>query len=166
MRRIRHWIGPRYSSGSASENTEQVATLLSFGDMPLVRIDVLTGYSAAERKSIGDCIQRAMTETLGVPVRDRFQLITEHEPDSFDFDRAYLDIDRTDRFVLVQVTLSAGRTTEAKQTFYARLAELLAEAVALRQEDLAIVLVENERPDWSFGRGEASYVVMPQDDWR
>jgi 4-oxalocrotonate tautomerase len=134
--------------------------------MPLVRIEVLHGYTAAERKSIGDCVQRAMTETLNVPERDRFQIITQHEPDGFDFNRSYLDIDRSDRFVLVNVTLSAGRDTEAKQAFYARLAELLGEAIDLRTEDLAIVLVENERPDWSFGRGEASYVVIPRENWR
>jgi hypothetical protein len=93
--------------------------VLSSGDLPLVRIDVLTGYWTAQRKSIGDWVQRAMTATLGVPGRDRFQLITEHEP-----------------------------------------------AVALRGEDLAIVLVENERPDWSFDRGEARYVVIPREDWR
>jgi 4-oxalocrotonate tautomerase len=133
--------------------------------MPMVRIELLKGYSTAERKSIGDCVQRAMTETLGVPERDRFQVITEHEADGFDFNRSYLDIDRSDRFVLVQVTLSAGRSTEAKQAFYARLAELLGQAVALRPEDLAIVLAENERPDWSFGRGEASYVVNPPESW-
>ena len=68
--------------------------------------------------------------------------------------------------MLVQVTLSAGRSTNAKQAFYARLAELLGEAIALREEDLAVVLTENERPDWSFGRGEASYVVIPREDWR
>jgi 4-oxalocrotonate tautomerase len=134
--------------------------------MPLVRIDVLQGYSLAERKTIGDCVQRAMTETLDVPERDRFQIISEHEANGFDFNRSYLDIDRSDRFVLVQVTLSAGRSTEAKQAFYARLAELLAEAIALRGEDLAIAMVENERPDWSFGRGEASYVVIPREHWR
>jgi hypothetical protein len=43
-----------------------------------------------------------------------------------------------------------------KQAFYARLAELLGELIALRAEDLAIVLTENDRPDCSFGRGEAS----------
>ena len=134
--------------------------------MPLVRIDVLQGFSVAERRSIGDCVQLAMTEMLGVPERDRFQVITQHQPDDFDFNRSYLDIDRSDRFVLVHVTLSTGRSTEAKQAFYARLAESLGEAIALRAEDLAIVLVENERPDWSFGRGEASYVVIPREDWR
>jgi 4-oxalocrotonate tautomerase len=134
--------------------------------MPLVRIDVVQGFSRGERKAIGDCVQRAMTETLDVPERDRFQLITEHSLETFDFSRSYLDIDRSDRFVLVQVTLSVGRTPEAKQAFYACLAELLAEVIALRTEDLAVVMVENERPDWSFGRGEASYVVIPREQWR
>ena len=134
--------------------------------MPMVRIDVLQGFSTAERRSIGDCVQRAMVETLGVPDRDRFQIISEHEPGGLEFNRSYLDIDRSARFVLVNVTLSAGRSTEAKQAFYARLAELLGEEIALRAEDLAIVLTENERPDWSFGRGEASYVVIPSEKWR
>ncbi|MGD0240642.1 MAG: tautomerase family protein [Streptosporangiaceae bacterium] len=64
------------------------------------------------------------------------------------------------------MTPSAGRTTEAKSAFYRRLAELLAERIELQPEDLAVILVENERTDWSFGRGEASYVVIPREDWR
>jgi 4-oxalocrotonate tautomerase len=134
--------------------------------MPLVRVDVLTTFSPAERRAIGDAIQEAMTSTLDVPQRDRFQVITAHEPDEFLFDRSYLDIERSDRFICVQVTLSAGRTLAAKQAFYTRLADLLAEHVGLRSEDLAVILVENQREDWSFGRGEASYVVLPRDQWR
>jgi phenylpyruvate tautomerase PptA (4-oxalocrotonate tautomerase family) len=68
--------------------------------------------------------------------------------------------------VLVQVHLSAGRTVERKQAFYARLSELLVRDVGLREEDLAVCLVENQREDWSFGRGEASYVVIPKEHWR
>jgi hypothetical protein len=29
-----------------------------------------------------------------------------------------------------------------------------------------VILVENERTDWSFGRGQASYVVIPPEQWR
>ena len=78
----------------------------------------------------------------------------------------YLDIDRTEQFVLIRVNLSTGRSTDAKQAFYARLAELLHERVGIRTEDVAIVLAENTREDWSFGRGEASYVVLPREAWR
>jgi 4-oxalocrotonate tautomerase len=134
--------------------------------MPLVRIDVLTTFSRDERAAIGAAVHEAMTSTLDVPVRDHFQVITAHEPDEFVFDRSYLDIERSDRFVAVNITLSAGRTTEAKQTFYARLAALLGERVGLRPEDLAVILDENSREDWSFGRGEASYLVLPRDRWR
>ena len=107
-----------------------------------------------------------MIETLGVPERDRFHIVSEREPANFDFNRSYLDIARTDRFVLVHVTLAAGRSTEAKQAFYARLAESLHQSIALDTSDLAVVMSENERTDWSFGLGEASYVVIPHDDWR
>jgi 4-oxalocrotonate tautomerase len=134
--------------------------------MPLVRIDMLEGRSASERAKIADCTHRAMVETLGVPQRDRFQIVTEHAPGSFHFDREYLDIARTDAFVLVCITLAAGRSAEVKQAFYARLCELLVEEDGLRSEDLAVSLVESGREDWSFGNGQASYLTIPKGLWR
>src|ERR1700712_1077202 len=111
---------------------------------------MLQGRSASEREKIADCAHRAMVEALGVPERDRFQIVTEHAPGAFHFDRSYLDIARTDAFVLVAVTLASGRSAEVKQAFYARLCELLVEQAGLRPQDLAVSLVENEREDWSF----------------
>jgi 4-oxalocrotonate tautomerase len=134
--------------------------------MPLVNIDLLEGRTDQDLRLIGDSVHRAMTEQLDVPQRDRFQIITQHSAATFQFDRHYLDIERSDQFVMIRVTLSAGRTTEAKSAFYRRLAELLTERIQLRPEDLAVVLVENQRTDWSFGRGQASYVVIPREEWR
>jgi 4-oxalocrotonate tautomerase len=65
-----------------------------------------------------------------------------------------------------RITLSAGRSTDAKRAFYRRLANLLAERVGLAREDLAVMLVENTREDWSFGRGQASYLELPAEGWR
>jgi phenylpyruvate tautomerase PptA (4-oxalocrotonate tautomerase family) len=134
--------------------------------MPLVRIDVLAPWSDDDLGTLGDAVQAALVETMGVPEGDRFQVISQHPSGELVFDRGYLDITRSDRFVVVQVTLSAGRSTEVKQAFYRRLAELLHERVGLAGDDLAICLVENSREDWSFGRGEASYVVLPPERWR
>lgn len=134
--------------------------------MPLVNIDLLAGRSDDEIDRISDCVHEAMTAELDVPLRDRFQIVTEHTQRSLRFDRGYLDIDRTDEFVLVRLSLSRGRTTEAKQAFYSRLAGLLHERVGIRTEDVAVVLSENTREDWSFGRGQASYVVLPREAWR
>jgi 4-oxalocrotonate tautomerase len=134
--------------------------------MPLVNIDLLEGRSDQDLRLIGDSVHQAMVEQLDVPQRDRFQVITQHSAATLQFDRHYLDIERTEQFVMIRVTLSAGRTTGAKSAFYRRLAELLAERIELRPADLAVILVENERTDWSFGRGEASYVVIPREEWR
>jgi phenylpyruvate tautomerase PptA (4-oxalocrotonate tautomerase family) len=133
--------------------------------MPVVRIDLLAPWSDENVASLGDAVHVALVETMGVPVRDRFQVINQHAPGAFVFDRGYLDIPRSDRFVLIQVTLSAGRSTEVKQAFYRRLAELVSERVGVSADDLAVCLVENTREDWSFGRGEASYVVLPKAEW-
>jgi len=103
---------------------------------------------------------------LDVPQRDRFQIITERLPGYLRFDPNYLDIDRDDGFLLIRITLSAGRTTDAKQVFYRRLAELLEERTGMRTGNLAVVMVENEREDWSFGGGRASYLELPRSAWR
>jgi phenylpyruvate tautomerase PptA (4-oxalocrotonate tautomerase family) len=134
--------------------------------MPLVRIDVVEPWTADEIQRLSDVVQQAVVETLDVRPRDRFQIIRQHPLAELIFDRAYLDIERTDRFVLIEVTLSAGRTTEAKERFYARVAEVLGSTLGIRSEDVAICLVENVRENGSFGRGEASYVVLPREQWR
>jgi len=134
--------------------------------MPLVEIDLLEGRSEAELDAISDAVHEAMVAVLDAPQRDRFQIITERSPSRLRFDANYLDIDRDEGFVLIRITLSAGRTTEAKQAFYRRLVELLAERTGMRTENLAVVLIENAREDWSFGKGQASYVELPRELWR
>src|ERR1051326_324136 len=93
--------------------------------MPLVRISVLEGKSAAQKQKIADAIHRALVETISIPAQDRFQIITEHEKAGFIYDPQYLNISRTDNLVIIQITLSAGRTLEVRKALYRRIAELL-----------------------------------------
>jgi 4-oxalocrotonate tautomerase len=124
--------------------------------MPLVRIDILKGRTAAQRRSLGDAVHRALVETIDVPADDRFQVITEHEANELAYDRSYLGIRRSDSIVLVQITLSSGRTLEQKRKLYRRITGNLA-ALDVRPEDVWINLVETAPENWSFGLGEASY---------
>ena len=73
--------------------------------MPLVRISLLQGPEGFGRK-IGQVVYRAMVDTIDVPRNDNFQVITEHSRDTLVFDRAYMDIPRTDGFVSIKITLS------------------------------------------------------------
>ena len=124
--------------------------------MPLQRIDVLEGRPAAQRQAIADAVHRALVESIGVPADDRFQIVTEHPRAGFLCTPAYLGIRYQDP-VLIQLTISTGRTTPQKQALYRRLVELLEEAGVARS-DAIVNLVEVARDDWSFGNGLAQYV--------
>ena len=125
--------------------------------MPLVRISLREGKPAAYRRAIADGVHRAMVETINVPALDRFQIITEHAPESLIYDPTYLDISRTDDVVFVQITLNAGRSTDQKRALFARVTKLLEESPGVRPQDVLISLVEVSRENWSFGKGEAQY---------
>jgi 4-oxalocrotonate tautomerase len=127
--------------------------------MPLVRIDLLEGKTPEYRIQAGQIVYQAMLDVLGVPEDDRFQIITEHPKAGLQFDRDYLGIHRSDDCIFVQITLNIGRTVETKQRFYKAVADGLHQALKLRREDVFINLVEVVKENWSFGNGEAQYVV-------
>jgi len=126
--------------------------------MPLVEISLLKGKSPAYIRAIADGIHRALNETFSVPLADRFQFIREYDCEHFIYDANYLDVKRSDDVVFVHIVASKGRDTATKKAFYKRAAELLSEKPGLRPEDVQIILSPNEREDWSFGNGLASYV--------
>ena len=125
--------------------------------MPLVRISLLRGKSAEYRRKVGDAVHRALVETIAVPPKDRFQVISRHDPEDFIYDTDYLGIQRSGNLVIIQITLSAGRSIELKRALYRRIAERLGVEVGLRPEDVWINMVEVAKENWSFGNGVASY---------
>ncbi|MFM0044989.1 tautomerase family protein [Paraburkholderia sediminicola] len=127
--------------------------------MPLTRIALRAGKPAEYRKALTDSIQRSLVDTFNVPKDDIFMLITEHEAGNFVYDRQYLNIERSDDFVVIQITVSNTRTLEQKKALYKRMADELAESPGLRREDVFINLVEVLKENWSFGNGIAQYAV-------
>jgi 4-oxalocrotonate tautomerase len=125
--------------------------------MPLVRIDLARGKSADHRRMIGEVIYKAMRETINVPADDKFQIITEHAPEDLNYPQSYLGIAYSPDIVFIQITLTAGRTTEMKQTFFKRVADDLHAQLKIRREDVFIQLVEVAKENWSFGNGVAQY---------
>jgi 4-oxalocrotonate tautomerase len=125
--------------------------------MPLVRIDLKRGKSAAHKKAICDGIYRAMLDTFSVPKEDRFMVVTEHGDDEFIYSDNYLDIARSNDLVIIQITANDTRTVDQKKAFFAQIAALLSENPGLRKEDIFINLVEVKKENWSFGNGIAQY---------
>jgi phenylpyruvate tautomerase PptA (4-oxalocrotonate tautomerase family) len=117
--------------------------------MPLVRIDLATGRTPEAVRGIADAIHQAIVDVYGIPVRDRFQVITEH---------AGLGFERTEGVIVIQVFTQRGRTDEAKAALYRAIHDALA-AIGVASEDVFIGYVENGPQDWSFGFGRAQYVT-------
>ncbi|NKJ47515.1 tautomerase family protein [Burkholderia sp. SG-MS1] len=126
--------------------------------MPLTRIALRAGKPAAYRKALTEGIQRSLVDTFNVPKDDQFVLITEHEADNLIYDRRYLNIERSDDFVVIQLTVSNTRSIEQKKALYRRIVEELAKSPGVRREDVFISLVEVVKENWSFGNGVAQYV--------
>ena len=127
--------------------------------MPFVRIFVKDGVPAERRRAYGDAVHAALQEAIGVPADDRFQVITGHADDLI-YDPGFLGVARGEGIVLVQITLSFGRTVAQKKALFASIAERLATAGA-RREDAFVVLNEVARENWSFGNGLAQYADAP-----
>ena len=125
--------------------------------MPLVRVSLREGQSPSYLSAIGESIHQAMLETINVPKDDRFQIITEHPSEGIVYDPTYLGISRTDRIVVIQITLNLGRTVDQKRDLYKAIADRLARDPGIRKEDVFVNLVEVPKENWSFGNGEASY---------
>lgn len=127
--------------------------------MPLTRIALRAGKPVEYRKALTDSIQRSLVDTFNVPKDDIFMLITEHEAGNFVYDNQYLNVERSDDLVIIQITLNNTRTLEMKKALYKRMADELAESPGLRREDVFINLVEVLKENWSFGNGIAQYAL-------
>ena len=126
--------------------------------MPLVQISFIKGKPEGFGKKVGEIVYRAMVDTINVPAKDNFQIITEHGNKSLIFDPSYLNIIRTDGIIFIQITLNEGRSVDLKKKLYNTIAERLNRELGIRTEDVLINLVEVNKANWSFGNGIAQYV--------
>ena len=79
-------------------------------------------------------VYKAMIDIANVPLHDKFQLITRHDPDELVYPKeGYLGIDYTDDLVMIQVTWVAGRSIDVKKKFYQRIAQELHEKHGFRK---------------------------------
>src|SRR5947207_73015 len=71
----------------------------------------------ADPKPIGDAVHEALVAQANVPRDDRFHVFLPL--DDIVADPAYGGVQRSDRLVIVEITLNAGRTVEIKKSLYA-----------------------------------------------
>jgi hypothetical protein len=124
--------------------------------MPLIRSDLIRGRSEKEIADLLDAAHEAMLEAFRVPVRDRYQIVQEHDASRLRIEDTGLGIERTDKVVIVTVT-SRPRTKE--QDFYRLPRAALQKKCGIAPSDVMVSIVENTDADWSFGNGEAQFLT-------
>jgi phenylpyruvate tautomerase PptA (4-oxalocrotonate tautomerase family) len=131
--------------------------------MPFIRIfhHNSTHSWPNQKQAIANAVYEALRETIQIPEGDRFIVFSEHADSQLYIDPHFPDMQRSDLFVLIHITLSKGRTVEQKQALYARIAERLQATANIPSDDIMIILNENNLEDWSFGKGQAQYVLNP-----
>ncbi|XAS73224.1 tautomerase family protein [Micrococcaceae bacterium Sec5.1] len=126
--------------------------------MPLVRIDVNQGRSAAELAAISRAIHDAIVSEYEIPERDYFHIITEHPEAQIVAQDAGLGFERSPGVLMIQIFTQGGRSQMAKSSLFEAMAEALGE-VGIKGEDVFIGYMENSPGDWSFGFGRSQYVT-------
>lgn len=129
--------------------------------MPLVRISVSDKMAAERRRKLPQLVYDAMRQAISIPENDFFVVLTTHGEGELVADPGFMGVKRSNDFTLVHITLRRGRSVEVKQALYREIASLAQERASVAPDDVMIVLSENDLADWSFGRGEAQYVLNP-----
>jgi 4-oxalocrotonate tautomerase len=127
--------------------------------MPLVRITLRKGKSPEFLRDAANAIHEALVAQANVPEDDRFQIIDEVPNDNLIAHPSFAGVERSERLIVIEITLNAGRTVEVKRALYADIAARLQRAVDVRPDDVLINLVEVTKENWSFGRGIATYAT-------
>ena len=121
--------------------------------MPVVRVEVLKGYSASEKGALLDAVHDALRAALKVPDDDRLQRLVEYNAEDFE-----IPPDKGARFTLVEITMFPGRSVAAKRDLYRAIVRNLS-TLGIPENDVFIVLHEPPMENWGIRGGSPASEV-------
>ena len=127
--------------------------------MPLVTITLSELWSTEDQKLIADGIHDAIVGA-GFPPTDRFQKIHRLSQDQFLCDDRHPNLTepRTEKFVLIEIVISFGRSVEFKRDLLTRLIRNLENKPGISPHDVMVLFIETARENWAFADGIQYYV--------
>jgi phenylpyruvate tautomerase PptA (4-oxalocrotonate tautomerase family) len=116
--------------------------------MPIAKIEVRKRRPPEQVQAIIEAVYQAQCEALQLPERDRTIRYIEHRPEHF-----HVPPDKDENYTLVEITLFAGRSLQAKRTLYKRIVKRF-EALGIPASDVVIVLNEAPLENWGLRGGQ------------
>ena len=130
--------------------------------MPFIRTSVHRETSAAQRAGIVQAIHEALIEAIGMPAGELFNMITSYESDEFFFSRTFNGYSRSNKPVVVEITMRRGRSDAMKRELYRLIAKNISESTSIQPSDIFIFTHENDYSDWSVGGGNFAMNIVQQ----
>jgi len=114
--------------------------------MPLVKINMIKGKDTDYKRRVFDSVHKGLMMSLGIADWDRFQRIIEIPKE--DFETAP---DKTDDFMIIELTLFPGRTKEQKKNAIENITSELVHNLGIAATDVFIVMNEPPMENWGMG---------------
>ena len=130
--------------------------------MPFIRTAIPHDSSAEQREAIVRGIHDALVDSIGMPESELFNLLSPYRQDEFFFDRHFNGVERSERLVVVEITLRRGRSDAMKKMLYSQIARNLEQRAGVAPADVFIFMHENDYSDWSVGHGQFAMALVQQ----
>jgi phenylpyruvate tautomerase PptA (4-oxalocrotonate tautomerase family) len=130
--------------------------------MPFIRTCVHHETSAPQRAAIVQGIHQALVQAIGMPMDELFNRVTAYRPDEFFFSKTFNGYARSDRPVVIEITMRRGRSDAMKRELYRLIAQNLQDQAQVHPNDVFIFVHENDYSDWSVGGGKFAMAIAQQ----
>lgn len=121
--------------------------------MPLVTLTVRKPTAQSFKTAVLEAVHAALVSS-GVPATDKFQRVIELEAGDFRFDPTYPDLSagRDQKFALIEILWSVGRSVKVKKKLLQELMTTLA-AAGINTEHVMVCFQETAWENWAFAGG-------------
>lgn len=130
--------------------------------MPFIRTSVHHDTSSNHRSAIVNGIHQALIEAIGMPADELFNMVTSYQPEDFFFSKTFNGYARSDRPVVIEITMRRGRSDATKRELYRLIAQKLHNEAQVDPSDVFIFVHENDYSDWSVGGGKFAMAIVQQ----
>ncbi len=100
------------------------------------------------KKKLSDAIHSCVVEALDLPPEKRFHRFFPMQPEDFLFPQ-----DRSERYLIIEISMMEGRTIETKKRLIRLLFERIGADLGIASADLEITIYESPKCNWGF-RGQ------------
>lgn len=130
--------------------------------MPFIRTSVHHSTTAADRSAIVQGIHQALIEAIGMPEDELFNMVGSYQPQDFFFSKTFNGYARSERPVVIEITMRRGRSDAMKKELYRLIALKLHTDAQVDPSDVFIFVHENDYSDWSVGGGQFAMAIARQ----